>query len=170
MRFRKILAFFVLSISTTGILFPQVLLAQTEAPETDLTSTIAGRKSPIVMIVVDDLFDYRRFRNKFGVTIQTPNLDRLAARGVTFGNAQAPIGVCNGSRTAALTGWSQFRTGLHLTNAEQWYDLVPLHQNVVSAIGQGGYATYGTGKVFHNSANPNFGDFYETIYLSLIHI
>ena len=74
---------------------------------------------PIIMIVVDDLFQYEQYRNRFGVTLQTPNLDRLASRGVVFSNAFAAIPVCNGSRTAALTGLSQFRTGRKHPNIAQ---------------------------------------------------
>ena len=125
---------------------------------------VPSSQRSIIAIVVDDLFDYRHFRDRFGVTVQTPNLDRLASRGVVFSNAFAPVPVCNGSRTATMTGLSQFRTGLHMTVPDQWNNVVPLEHNFVTQMGKAGYRTVGAGKVFHNSSNPAQRSLFESLY------
>jgi arylsulfatase A-like enzyme len=64
----------------------------------------------LLMISVDDLFTYQKFRTKFGVTIETPNFDRLAAMGTSFDAAYATTPLCAPSRATVLTGKSLFET------------------------------------------------------------
>jgi arylsulfatase A-like enzyme len=47
---------------------------------------------------------------------QTPNLDRLAKRGVTFTNAYSASPLCSPTRSALLTGLSPARTGITTPN------------------------------------------------------
>jgi serralysin len=119
---------------------------------------------PIIVVSFDDLFNIQRYRSKFGVTLQTPNLDRLASMGVTYENAFASVAVCNPSRTSAMTGLSPFQTGIHATTPLQWNDVVAEDENWVSKVGEAGYETYGTGKVFHNSSNPQEKEVFDRIY------
>ena len=65
----------------------------------------------ILMISVDDLNDWTSVLKGYPGTIHTPNFDRLAARSVSFTNAFTPLPVCNGSRSATLTGMSPLSTG-----------------------------------------------------------
>lgn len=70
-----------------------------------------------VLFVVAD--DYRPQASIFGKPAITPNLDRIAARGVVFDRAYAQITVCNPSRNSFLTGKlpstrSQFLGGTEL--------------------------------------------------------
>ena len=46
-------------------------------------------------------------------TVQTPNLDALAARGTLFTQFYVCSGVCSPSRTAAMTGQYPARFGVH---------------------------------------------------------
>ena len=48
----------------------------------------------ICVIWVDDMIDVFSWRDSFGVRIETPNIDRLMARGVRFSNAYATVPLC----------------------------------------------------------------------------
>lgn len=79
------------------------------------TSTRVEKRRPpnVVLIVADDLgwADLGSYGSTFH---RTPNLDRLAARGVRFTNAYASSPVCSPSRASILTGKHPAR--LHLTD------------------------------------------------------
>ena len=65
----------------------------------------AATKPNILFIAVDDLNDWVGFMNGHpDMTIQTPNLDRLAASSMVFTNAHTPAPACAPARTAILTG------------------------------------------------------------------
>jgi arylsulfatase A len=67
-------------------------------------STPAPKKKPnIVLILADDLgwHDLGCYGNTY---YETPNIDRLAAKGMRFTNAYAAAPVCSPSRVAILTG------------------------------------------------------------------
>lgn len=63
----------------------------------------ASRKPNIVVIYADDL-GYGDLSCYGATALRTPNLDRLAARGVRFENAHSPSATCTPSRYALLTG------------------------------------------------------------------
>lgn len=64
----------------------------------------------ILNIVSDDLFRVDAYRSVFGITIQTPNIDALVARGTRFDRAFAAVAICGPSRTAVLSGMSPYVT------------------------------------------------------------
>ena len=109
----------------------------------------AGPPPPnVLFIAVDDLNDWiGPLRGH--PQVKTPNLDRLAQRGVTFTNAHCAAPLCNPSRAAVFSGHQPFTTGV-LANDEKAIrtvrpDLVLLPQHFKAA----GYRTYGTGKLLH---------------------
>ncbi|MFM7245547.1 MAG: sulfatase [Planctomycetaceae bacterium] len=62
----------------------------------------ANRPLNVLMIAVDDLRpDIGCYGNS---VVKTPNIDRLAARGVVFGRAYCQQAVCSPSRTSLMTG------------------------------------------------------------------
>jgi arylsulfatase A-like enzyme len=80
--------------------------------------------------------------------IKTPNIDRLASRGVRFDRAYAQYPLCNPSRTSLLTGRYPTQTGV--MDNETWFraerpELVSLPQHFKAH----GYAALRTGKIFH---------------------
>ena len=78
----------------------------------------------------------------------TPNIDRLAATGVTFSRAYAAAPLCNPSRVSLLTGIMPARSGVYgnfETLREQLPDAVTLPQY----FRQSGYSVKGGGKIFH---------------------
>ena len=45
--------------------------------------------------------------------IETPNFDRLAARGIRFDRFYSPAGVCSATRSATIVGAMQTSFGIH---------------------------------------------------------
>lgn len=103
----------------------------------------------VLFIAVDDLNDWVGYLDGHPQTL-TPNIDRLAARGLAFMNAQSPSAVCNASRSAILTGLRPSTTGIY-GNSPDWRGLEILEdkQTLPRFFRENGYATRGAGKIFH---------------------
>lgn len=80
----------------------------------------------------------------------TPNMDRLAEEGVVFRNAHTAGIFCAPSRSALFTGRHASTTGCYKTQIyfREHPGIIPLQK----VLQDGGYATYGTGKLFHHPA------------------
>ena len=93
----------------------------------------------------------------------TPNIDRLAKRGVSFTQAYCNAPLCNPSRVSLFTGLLPSSTGVY-GNGEMMRvkapDAVTLMQYLRS---EGGYSVQGGGKTFHGSASydPKSWDYYN---------
>ncbi|MDB4473507.1 arylsulfatase [Opitutaceae bacterium] len=79
---------------------------------TSITWLAAGSTPNIVFILADDLGygDVKSLNPES--KIPTPNIDRLAAEGMTFTDAHSPSAVCTPTRYAALTGRYSWRSKL----------------------------------------------------------
>ena len=110
-------------------------------------SVIFGAEPPnVLFIVIDDL---RPELHCYGIElVHTPNIDRLASKGVRFNRAYCQYPVCNPSRCSFLTGLRPDELGI-VTNKvalrEKWPDIVTLPQ----LYRENGYFTAGLGKIFH---------------------
>ncbi|MEM9702276.1 MAG: sulfatase, partial [Planctomycetota bacterium] len=109
----------------------------------------------VLFIAVDDLNDWlgclTTDRSPLGgghPQTATPNLDRLAARGMLFTNAHCAAPACNPSRTAILSGRRPSSTGLYL-NAQSWPNAVESLPTLSEVFKDAGYDTRGGGKLFH---------------------
>lgn len=120
--------------------------------------------SAVITIAFDDLINIYKMGDKFGVPLVAPNFDRLADMGVNFDAAYASVAVCNPSRTAAMSGQSQFRTGLHNTNDQQWMDVLGPEETLIGMFNDAGWTTYGSGKVYHNSTTPGDQPMFNAFY------
>lgn len=107
------------------------------------------RTDNICMIWVDDMIDVFTWREAFGVTIQTPNIDRLMARGARFANAYATVPLCAPCRAEMATGLSPFRTGLVDLN-RFWRDVLPPERAWAYDLRAAGFYNFTTGKVDSN--------------------
>src|SRR3712207_1603330 len=101
----------------------------------------------VLSISIDDLIFVDSIRTLFGVEVQTPNLDRLAAQGVSFSNAFCTTAQCEPSRTSILTGQSPFTTGIHF-NTDDWTTRVDVADTLPNLYRAAGYDALGFGKVF----------------------
>lgn len=109
----------------------------------------------ILMIAVDDLNDW------IGVMgghpqVKTPNIDRLAQRGVLFTNAHCQSPVCNPSRASMLSGLYPETTGIYFLSPPPEASPVIMGQRFMpQRFLEDGYHVTGVGKIFHNGENQN---------------
>ena len=112
---------------------------------------VAAERPNILFIAIDDLNDWVGCLGGHP-QIQTPNIDRLAARGTLFTNAHCQAPLCNPSRTSVMTGLRPSTTGIYglapwFRKVEALSDLVTLDQY----FRENGYRTYLSGKIYHYS-------------------
>jgi arylsulfatase A-like enzyme len=103
----------------------------------------------ILFISIDDLNDWVGVLGGYP-GVKTPNIDRLAQRGTLFSNAQTPVPVCNGARTAVLTGLQPSTTGVY-SNHHDWRKVLPRVTTLPEYFKINGYQTIGAGKNFHDA-------------------
>jgi arylsulfatase A-like enzyme len=103
----------------------------------------------ICFIWIDDLIDVFTWRETFGLTIQTPNIDRLTSTGVRFANAYATVPLCAPCRAELATGISPFRSGLVDLN-RIWREALPPVAGWQFDLRRAGFKTFQTGKVDGN--------------------
>lgn len=108
-----------------------------------------GTKPNVLFIAIDDLRDWVGYLGHNPQTI-TPNLDKLAARGVAFTHSYCAAPVCNPSRTALMSGMRPGSTGVY-SNNEDWRPVVPEDKTLTAAFRRGGYYVCGAGKIYHES-------------------
>ena len=105
------------------------------------------RKPNILFIAVDDL---RPTLGCYGDEVAaTPNIDRLADRGVLFNRAYCQVAVCNPSRASLMTGLRPDTLGvwtlpIHFREARP--DAITLPQ----WLRRSGYTAVSHGKIYHN--------------------
>lgn len=103
----------------------------------------------VLFIAVDDLNDWVGCLGGHPQA-HTPNIDRLAKRGMLFTNAHCPAPLCNPSRTAVMTGLLPSTSGVH-GNEQDWHQSPYLkgHSTLPRWFQEHGYFTAGCGKLFH---------------------
>jgi arylsulfatase A-like enzyme len=107
----------------------------------------------VVMIIVDDLNDWVGCLGGHP-DVKTPNIDRLAGRGLLFTNAHCAAPVCNPSRVATMTGRRPSSTGIY-DNAPVWHEMMPGIASIPQHFKANGYYTAGGGKVYHHPPGFN---------------
>src|SRR5687767_3630210 len=104
-------------------------------------------KPNILFIAIDDLNDWVRYLGE--EQAKTPNLDRLAARCVTFTHAYCASPVCNPSRTALMSGQRSSTTGVY-SNGIDWRKHVTV-PTLNEHFRANGYYVCGAGKIYHGA-------------------
>ena len=108
----------------------------------------------VLFLAVDDMRDWTSFLGGYSGKVRTPNLDRLASRGVAFTNAHCASPVCCPSRTAILTGLMPSSSGIY-NNGQWWRPHMPDVVTMPMQFRRNGYETVGSGKIFHHTAGNN---------------
>ncbi len=103
----------------------------------------------VLFLAVDDMNDWIGCLETTPRAI-TPNLDRLAARGVTFSNAHTAGVYCAPSRAAIFSGQFASTTGCY-RSATYWVHR-PEIEGLQMSFAKAGYTTLGAGKLFHHPA------------------
>jgi arylsulfatase A-like enzyme len=114
------------------------------------------QKMNIVMIAIDDLNDWVGAYGGHPQAI-TPNIDKLAAKGMLFRNASCSGPVCGPSRSALLSGYIAPRTGAY-GNANYMLNSKLIQENptLPEYFSKHGYLTISRGKIYHGAGDWAF--------------
>lgn len=108
--------------------------------------TVAAEPLNVLLIISDDLRDtVHCYGNE---SVKTPNIDRLAGRGVLFDRAYVQYPVCNPSRTSFLTGMRCEQTHV-VDNKTLFRTRLPDVVTLPQLLRQNGWHAASFGKVFH---------------------
>ena len=117
----------------------------------------AQEKAPpnVLLIAVDDLNDWVGCLDGHPDT-RTPNIDRLAKRGVLFSNAHCQSTMCNPSRTSIMFGMRPSTSGFYNNpvNGAKSDAFTSKHVSMSRHFAAGGYKTLTSGKIYHGSVLP----------------
>lgn len=140
---------FVASLIALSVLVAPPALAEDRPPN-------------ILFIAVDDLNDWVGHLAGHPQA-STPNIDRLARRGVSFTRAYAPAPLCNPSRVSLLSGVLPSKSGVY-GNGERFREKLPDAVTLMQHLKAHGYSTQGGGKIFHGTraGDPDSWDEYYT--------
>lgn len=131
---RKISIYFALFIATLSTSFAAEALNGDNKPN-------------VLLIIADDLNDWVGPLKGHPQAI-TPSLDKLAARGLTFMNAQITAPICNPSRASFMTGRRPTSTGIY-DNDQPAVPHLPRGVCINDYVRKFGYHSLGAGKIYH---------------------
>jgi arylsulfatase A-like enzyme len=121
-----------------------------------LASAWGGERPNVLLITIDDMND--------GISLfgpdrpfKTPQLERLARRGVFFSRAYCASAACNPSRSATLTGQGPYTTGVY-GNQTDWRAATRGRLTLPEYFRRHGYDTAGFGKIYHHARQGAFND------------
>ena len=129
-----------------------VCCGQSQKPDKNDTP---AQKPNVLFIAVDDLNTWIGALGGYS-NAKTPNIDKLAARGVIFSNAHCQAPLCGPSRASIMTGLRPSTTGIYgMTPDDKIRSDNPATGGITflpEYFGQQGYYTMGIGKLFHDHA------------------
>jgi iduronate 2-sulfatase len=118
-------------------------------------STSSSAERPNVLFIISD--DLNNSLGCYGhPQVTTPNIDKLAARGVRFERAYCQYPLCGPSRNSMLTGLYPRSTGI-LTNSLIFRQTIPSHQSLSHAFRMSGYFAARIGKLYHYNVPKSVG-------------
>jgi arylsulfatase A-like enzyme len=106
-----------------------------------------GQRPNVLFIAIDDLNDWIGCLGGHPDT-KTPNIDKLAGRGVLFTNAFCSAPACNPSRVSLLTGIRPSTSGVY-HNSQPWRPAMPDAVTLPAHFKNAGYHVAGRGKIYH---------------------
>ncbi|TWU54574.1 Choline-sulfatase [Rubripirellula tenax] len=108
------------------------------------------KRPNVLFIAVDDLNHWVGYMGR-NTQAKTPNLDRLAARGVAFHQAHCAVPACNPARAALMSGLRPWNTACYL-NADNWKKHIPEGLGLSKQFMGAGYHVAGSGKIYHSDS------------------
>ncbi len=134
------------------LLLATLVLSQLEAR--DALADDAASRPNVLFLICDDLnCDLACYGHP---QVQTPNLDRLAARGVRFENAHCQYPLCGPSRASFMTGLYADQT-LIRRNAIYIREHTPNVNTVSQMFRDNGYFATRIGKMYHYNVPKHIG-------------
>lgn len=112
-----------------------------------IAQTQAQDRPNVLFIVVDDLNHWVGYLGRNPQT-STPNIDKLALRGVRFTHSYCAAPVCNPSRAAVMSGMRPGTTGIY-NNNDDYRPVIPPEKCLPATFRGAGYVTLGAGKIYH---------------------
>lgn len=101
-----------------------------------------------MFIAIDDLNHWVTHLGR-NPQARTPNIDRLAAMGVSFTNAYCAVPACEPSRCALMGGRRPWTTGCYL-NGDKWKEFQAPGDGLSAQFLKAGYHVAGAGKIYHS--------------------
>ena len=123
-----------------------------------ITSIVGGvdaaPRRNVLFIISDDL---NNFIGCYGdPRAKTPNINRLAERGMRFDRAYCQFPLCGPSRNSMLTGLYPNSTGI-LTNGQVFRQTIPEQISLPQAFRRAGYFAARIGKLYHYGVPNSIG-------------
>ena len=119
-----------------------------------LSAADTAKRPNVLFLISDDL------NNSLGCyghpLVKSPNIDRLAARGVRFDRAYCQFPLCGPSRNSMLTGLYPNSSGI-LTNSQIFRQTIPSHISLPQAFRLDGYFAARIGKLYHYNVPKSIG-------------
>jgi len=137
---RRLAGFTLLAAAAWACAFPDTAAAEKRGGA-------GSGKMNVLFIAIDDLNDWTSFLGGYP-NVNTPNLRRLAERGVFFTRAYCSAPACNPSRASLLCGVRPSTSGVY-HNANPWRAQMPDAVTLPQHFTAGGYKVWGGGKIFH---------------------
>ena len=125
------------------------LLALVPAPVSAAGPGPEPQRPNVLFIAVDDLNHWVGYLGRNAQTA-TPNIDRLAARGVRFTHAYCAAPVCNPSRASLMSGLRPSTTGVYENNND-WRTAIAPELTLPTTFRKAGYFVCGAGKIYHEA-------------------
>ncbi|MEX0641395.1 MAG: sulfatase [Pirellulales bacterium] len=124
-----------------------ILCVSASATATEPKQDAAAKRPNVLFIAADDLNHWVGYLNRNPQTI-TPNIDRLADRGVHFTHSYCAAPVCNASRAALMSGLRPSSSGIY-DNNNDWRDAIAEDLPLTTTFRKAGYYVVGAGKIYH---------------------
>lgn len=131
-----------------------LLLPVSPALAAEPASAGSGPRHNVLLLVSDDLCS--RLSCYGDPLVRSPNIDRLAARGVRFERAYCQFPLCNPSRASLLTGLRPDTVRVY-GNRVHFRQNVPEAQSVGQTFQKAGYHVMRVGKLYHYGVPTQIG-------------
>lgn len=118
----------------------------------NLATESSNRKPNVLFIAVDDLNDFPPFGQRYPDAL-TPNLDRLAKRGMVFTKAHCQYPLCGPSRASVMSGLLPSTLGYnnHMTDEDLQKRAKAKRTDLLHTyFSRNGYKTMAVGKICHD--------------------